>query len=431
MSDSGIADRINKIMGGVTIFGVLLPGALLLSGLYLHNRLFQGDPQTATPNLACYYTSVAHPVTEAMTPTGAGIVAFGALSLMTLILGHVASALSTIFIDRGLIDRVNYYPFVALLCPELRIKLRSALKRQYYKAVFMVLVISTGLSCAYGFSVAGVLGTVAVVAVILRCNTWMRSAISERKPVKLPQNIHRLRWWVWCDVVRRVWYHARKAERGRDRILRTGIACLQMPVILFVYAATIIYRAGEKLLLSPFGINEPLPGPLRSLFVARFRVRFGEKPDGWKTDVFWLPLLDDVRRYGEFRGPIERILQLYTLAQNMCMAFCMLLWYGIVCFWLIGDGCDAFAAVYRMWCGITILGSVVFFMSYYNLYYGLFTKLVLRVFALPDLTEAPAVAGVPKGAAEKVAGGTTYSPDQAAKPRKRSIVVPFGYDPGE
>lgn len=351
-------------------FGYLIPGIILLLGLYIHDRVLLSGTGLF---LRLWGAMVSQPK-EILNVYIFPLFMFVGI-IVSYIMGHVVSAFSSSLMDRMIIDRVNLYPYALLLKDLFTLEPKELFKRRCGKIVLLVLMVAGTLVVLRGpstllFCVAGILVILLWVFKEVINNrfkhTEMTPLISMDATAK-----GRLRW-----LNRLCW---------KMRVMRT------IPFLLneVTVVCEKICRSTFGLVLSSLRIGHPFPKPFQELFKKKFEKVYGIDPNGLQTNVFWLAGTYIVHHLPSNAALAQRAYNYFTLMRNLSMTCFLLLWYGVIMHFS-SAGVTAAAAVgakmcgrYYSWILVTAVFTSVFGLRYYNTYYNHYTKIVLRAFVTP------------------------------------------------
>ncbi len=379
---NGDTKSLRHPFGTSDFLGYLIPGSLLALGLCAFDRLFfKGGSQHSKvifdllPRKADLLNPYVFPLA----------LAIGVILVYTA--GHLISSLSSGLIDRMLVDRIGYYPYVNLLSPLFHKEHRERLKRQYSKAAFFSFLIGCLLLGILTIHLWVLCLTGGLVAGILLCRGL------------LSNHLNRLRRR--GDRTSRIRAHAFRTRRPSPALFRMALkrrlkARLQAAGVgrgtliidgIFFWVNEAVGRISDLCGLT-FGtslrllrIGQPFPKKFCCMFRKRFIEIYGTDPNKLQTNVFWLAAMYVVGNRPNQTRLAHYAYNIVTFTRNVAMESFLLFCYGVIMFaQMTPDYQHKHVGYYVAWLWITGLAAFFFGLRYYNTYYNHYTKLILRAF---------------------------------------------------
>jgi len=352
-------------------FGYVIPGTMLLLGLYVHDRVLLNG---MGPFLKICSAIISKPK-QLLNPYLFPLVLFVGM-IVAYIMGHIVSAIGSALLDRMIIDRVNFYPYVKLLNSLFKIEPKEMFKRRCSKMILLVLLTLNVLMAIWGPSklvlCVLIFGFFLLLFKLLVDNMFRKHG--EPQFISLDDSLKE-RW------------RCLNCFEWRVRIWKAIFFILNEVVIVGEKACRLTFGT----VLSLLRIGHAFPKPFQHLFKEKFERVYGRDPNGFETNVFWLAVTYIVQHLPSNAALAQRAYNFYTLNRNLSITFFLLLWYGIVVhFYWLGNLAIKLSEeqvenmYYIWWIILTAAFTVILVLRYYNTYYNHYTKLVLRSFVTPE-----------------------------------------------
>jgi len=284
---NGDTKSLRHPFGTSDFFGYLIPGSLLAVGLASFERLFF----TAGSQHWRVISTLVPPKDDLLSPYVFPI----ALSVGVILVyaaGHLVSALSSGLIDRMLVDRIGYYPYVNLLSPLFVKEHRERLKRQYSKAAFFAFMVGSGALAIGRMDLTVLCLTAGIVAVVLVCRQVLSNHIRQLR--RRGDRISRIRAHAFRTrrpyrKVLRIALRRKLKRRLRDMGVRRR--ALLIDGLFFwinegVGSIADLCDATFGAALRLLRIRHPFPEKFCRMFQERFLQVYGKDPDKLQTNVF-------------------------------------------------------------------------------------------------------------------------------------------------
>lgn len=324
------ANDLRKTFTLYDIFGYLVPGVAIITGVYVHVKTFGG------------YQEIENLIRTLFWNWPSTWFEFATLlvlaCVLTYMIGHLVASVGALIIDRMLVERLNGYPFEKLFDKVLFVDQKQQKMRRMAQAEHCLMLTSGILLSICSISVWWVYGLLLIAATILVLGALYSAFVDHGMP--------KAAIWLYRIVSPVVW----PASRSVHCVLR-----------LLVYV---------------FQMHRSFPERFQHEFVKTYQRIFGFPPDKMETQVFWLPYAFVVEHSPLSQRLIQNWLHQYSFARNLSTAFLLLFTYGALCMRIWGAGSGGYLA----WAIIIGGATLAFGVRYYYLYYNYFSKYVFRSF---------------------------------------------------
>lgn len=331
--------------GEHNIFGFIVPGAVLVTGICLHIKIF--NKNAFNEGLSKFFSFIKFD--EANWPS------FISISIACLfcfyILGHVIALFSSALIDKLLVERTKGYPFQRLFNKTIPITWYAYRMKRFYKAT--ILLFMPFIVC---ISLKGI-GDLRVFWLLLPCSVMLglkifMSILSLRQiddpySFRDPNCLHRkIGDFLWIKVF---WWLLLPFIWGFDFFSKTTLATLRL--------------------------YKPFTEDFQRQFIEKFNRLFKLDPKKVDTEVHWLTYAYICKNSPESIVSLTRWLILYGFARNLSAVFIILFFYNII---FNDNNSPAFV----LWNLLTYVGFLVFLLRYYYIYYSYYSKYLFRAFII-------------------------------------------------
>jgi len=348
------------------IFGYLIPGVILLVGIYVHMKVF--DVKCLQDPLS----KVFLPCNSIDNNPGQNTSNFPIFSsplfwrLMTAflffayIIGHLVASFGAVILDKWVSERVLGFPFKRLFKNVLPLSDYDKRKTCFHKALlvnFLVMLIVLAILGPSNRYFLFLLSFFVLLALIKIGFTWFSLEDIQAPSSERPGSNwrHKVVDWLWKWMIR--WW------------LR--------PLGL------IFFDSWANLLLTMFRMRKPFSKVFQEKFSAHFYKAFDLdlKKENLETEIFWLPYCYVSEKAPASARLMHHWLCLQGFARNLAVSFFLLFVYGIAMDKFCPSGMyHAEKYEYLCWCFITGISAVLLGLRYYYLYYNYFSKFVFRAF---------------------------------------------------
>lgn len=348
------------------IFGYLIPGVVLLAGIYGHIKVFDvkcfqdaldkillpngtmgGDLNQSTSNLLSFSSPLFW---TAMT----------AFLFFAYIVGHLAASFSAVILDKWVSERVFGFPFKRMFKDVLPKSDYDKRKTYFHKALLVIFLAILIIFAIFGPSnhyFRFMLSSFLLLALIKIGFTKLSLEDIQAPTAEQPESQwqRKVANWLWKWTIQ--WW--------------------LIPIVWFSF------DSWANLLLTMFRMRKPFSKAFQEQFCTYFRETYqlDIKKDKLDTEVFWLPYSSIAENTSSCARLLKHWLCLYGFARNLATSFFLLFIYGITMDKFCPTGMyRAEKYEYLIWCLITSIAAILLGLRYYYIYYNYFSKFVFRAF---------------------------------------------------
>ncbi len=326
-------------------FGYFIPGTTFVIGFYVFLEIIGFNQEFNTKG---YFDAMTQDF-----PTFFAV--FPVLGLFVYVLGHFIASISTVIMDKLLMERTLGYPFRRLFYRSLDWEKSDRLRylhrnRTFYKSI----VASSIISVSFNFMGANwwyvYFLSIAIFFLVFKSLFSLLSLEDIRDPDSLREGgSKRLR----CAEI--IWH-------------------IFKPSLILFYAS---FDLAIYLLLYLFRMCKPFEKKFQDKFSTKFKKTFGITVEEAGTNVYWLTY-SYIQQNEENSVPlIQNWLNLYSLSRNISTVLLILFFCGLYPEMIFKD---ANTAILDRWLICTGIGAIVFWLRYYYLYYNYYSKYIFRAF---------------------------------------------------
>lgn len=329
--------------------GYLVPGLTTIIGIYLH----------------CGFFGIKGPINElkAILPQWIvegdfkwheSLIAITIILYVGYMIGHLVATLSSIIMDKLVVERIFGYPFERLFKGflEPRPKDIEKNKRKFYRVALALFLAELIWIAAIGPYNRVSLCLVIAIAIFLLLK--LGYTYLNQKDVRDSYDLRdvndkqrKIAEWCWKYLVK--WW-----------------------LLKFSY---VIFNSWAYFLLSLLRMRKPFNEEFRRKFVIKFEQVFDLKAKDVGTDVYWLTYSYLCQRRPACTKLLHKWLSQYGFARNLAISFFLLFVYGITMNAIYHP-----EGPYLAWCIVTGVTAVLFGLRYFYLYYNYYSKFVFRAF---------------------------------------------------
>lgn len=357
------------------VFGYLVPGVTLLACIYAFEEAAKSFLGAHAP-LHSLLTRLS-PAKDA--PAFAQACVTIVAVVFTYVLGHAIAGLSSLCIDRILIQKGHGYPYEALLRePGEHTRHRVVCEREFYKGTFFWLNFAAWLFLLAALGIwPRALHYAAWIAVFSLCFAIVGKQVLKKF---YPRRVNKPR------------------PVGTDWIPPTRVEL----IVRVVKAFSAPYNLTASVIRS-YLRSRDLDGNIAQKYREFFLQRFQMKAEDAGSNNYWLPYFYVAERSPQLARTLDGWFQQYSFARNAATAFHMAFAYMVISVWTtqtVHSKTPASATATTCLLGVARLFfslSVLMLIRYYYLYATYYSKALFRSFVYLNLGTTPAAKLVQPG----------------------------------
>jgi len=313
------------------VFGYLIPGVVLSSGIYIH---LQGSGMKETIH-EVFGTLPASGLDFSKWPPLVAITGFLAFALY--VVGHVVAAFGAALLDKLVVERTQGFPYEQLFN-----KLQDWVtpyergKRSLYKVTF-----SIGIGCL----------------------VWMAARGPTRVSVMISAGSVLFFLFVPLELYRKAWGGGKPSVPPERLLWYLHVPAIPFDLFLRVFVGVFMRRKSFR--------NET-----QKKFAELFKQTFNVDPCHVATDVFWLTYAYLCQNQRSTAALLQHWLRLYAFARNLAAAFLLLYVYGLCTHRYVKNH----EFNHTVWYLATGLPFLLFGARFYHIYYNYYSKFTFRAF---------------------------------------------------
>lgn len=382
------------------VFGYLIPGIVLLLGLYAYDNVFRLSGFVDWSKFSLTISkpeTVSEPEAGPETKTGSkptgwdGAIVFTkflGFLLSAYLAGHIVATFSSIILDKMVSERIQGLPYRRLF-RKLRFKGIERHERDLYRTIFgciLVMLLLVSVRCKFDF-VAWFIFSLIIIFIIIKASFSFCVRDDIRNPYRYKDpSSPKYKYYQYADSAIRFrpssildFFHVKWPQAIKKcKCLKKLFLRLDswMKIGSLIRGFGFPYIIIEKALLPLLRMCKPFSDGIQDLFLRKFEDIFDINPEKAKTDVYWLTYAFVCEKSPLYTKLIHKWLSLYAFARNVAVSFLLLFIYGVVARLKHGPQ----GANYAWWCSITAVLAVHFGVRYYYLYYNYYSKFIFRAF---------------------------------------------------
>lgn len=335
--------------------GYLVPGLTTIIGICLHYCMFLGietPSKEVTKDVTKELNEILPLLFKIDFKWHESLIAITIFLYVGYIIGNLVATLSSIIMDKLVVERIFGYPFERLFKDDLEPHRIEKNKRYFYRvalALFLTEIIWIAAKGPYNRVSLCLVISIGIFLLLKIVYTLLNQRDFQDSYDLRDVNHWQRKIATWCWKYLFKWW--------------------------VVWVSGFIFELWAKALLSLFRMQKPFREEFRRKFLIKFEQVFDMDAKDIGTDVYWLTYSYLCQQETACTKLLHKWLSQYGFARNLAISFFILFVYGITI-----NTFYNLEGPYLAWCIVTGVTAVLFGLRYFYLYYNYYSKFVFRAF---------------------------------------------------